>query len=94
LTRFVINQSVVDIWTTTHFLWGLFARGIRLPLWLTVVLATAFEVVESRLERMMPALFPDRKPDSYRNAAGDIAAVTAGWVALDLVLRLDVSRDT
>ncbi len=85
---------MVDIWTAAHFLWGLLARAVGLPLWLTVVLATVFEAVETPLERLFPSIFPYRTTDTLRNAAGDIAGVSAGWVALDALLRLDVSKDS
>lgn len=92
MTRFVINESVVDIWTATHFVWGVFARAINLPLWLTVLLAFVFELLETPLERLFPAIFPYRTTDTLRNAAGDVGGVTAGWLALDAILRVDTSR--
>ncbi len=86
--RFVVNESVIDIWTTAHFAWGVFARAVKLPLWLTVALATAFEVVEVPLERVFPSVFPYRTTDTLDNAIGDVAAVTAGWVTLEAILML------
>ena len=88
MKSFVVNESVVDVWTAAHFAWGLFFRAVGLPLWVVVVIATIFEFLETPLERLFPSVFPFRKPDTLVNAIGDVAGATAGWIALDTLLSI------
>lgn len=94
MTPFTINESTVDPWTAVHFASGMAARAIGLPLWVTFLLAILFEYFELAMERWFPRVFAYRTGDTFRNQAGDVAGATAGWLALDALLRLDVSTDT
>lgn len=87
------NVSTLDPWTAAHFAWGLFARSVGIPFWLTMLIAMVFEWLEMPLERLFPSVFPYRTTDTMRNAAGDVVGVAAGWAALDTLLQAwDSSR--
>ena len=94
MTPWQTNVSTFDPWTVAHFIWGVLARLVGLPLWLTTLLATVFEALETPAERLFPSIFPYRTSDTVRNAVGDIAGVAAGWLVTDAVLRLDLSKET
>jgi hypothetical protein len=71
------NRRMVDRWTAWHVLYGAWAAGRGWTLSRTVLLATAFELIEwpfleSRVE--------GRVPENLLNATTDVFAAAAGYV--------------
>ena len=59
---------------------------LGLALWVAIVLAIAWEVVENFLKAYVPIIFPHATQDTLRNAAGDVVAVLAGWTVTYFLL--------
>jgi hypothetical protein len=74
-----INYPIFDRFTAAHFLIGVSYGLLDLSVWLAIVLAIGWEVVEDVLKALVPIIFPNATRDTLRNAAGDIAAVMTGW---------------
>mgnify|MGYP001610072195 CR=1 FL=1 len=86
-TRGEVNYGAFDRFTLVHFLIGVGYGLLALELWVTAVLAIAWEVLEDFLKASVPMLFPHGTRDTLRNAAGDVAAVLTGWILTYWLLR-------
>lgn len=82
-----MGQYIIDQFTLLHFAVGIIAYFWAVPLWLTVILHVAFELVENtpigmRFINDWFTLWPGGKPyaDSVTNSLADTAATAIGWL--------------
>lgn len=74
-----VDNTVLDEWTLVHFgigvLWGYWGRA----LWLLILLAVIWELIENgrRPERVIPFF----AAECQENAVVDIAMTIGGWYA-------------
>jgi hypothetical protein len=74
-----MNQSFVDAMSLIHIVVGAGFRLFRVPLWLTLVAAIAWEVVEHVLKIHHPEMFVFPSQDSPANSIGDVLCAALGW---------------
>ena len=73
------NGKTIDGWTVVHGVAGYAAAKIGFGLLSTFAIAVAWEVIEPKVHRNWPGIFPDGTVDSGPNAATDIGAAMIGW---------------
>ena len=74
------NQVPVDKFTAAHFAVGALTCFLSIPFGYVAMGAVAFELIEDRLKRNNPGIFPVPTADSKNNALVDVGAVLVGWV--------------
>jgi len=62
------------------------------PLWLTLAIATAWEVAEHVLKLRFPQAFVFPSQDSLANATGDVLCAGLGWVMAGWISRASGRR--
>jgi len=81
-----INSSPVDRFTLIHVVAGALGSALGVPLPLALVLGAWFEIAENVYQGSFPSIFPNTAPnDSIANSVCDVAAVAAGWTAVELL---------
>ena len=76
------NVTLVDKWTPIHFISGMIAGYLRVPLPMFVASFVAFELIERGLEHKgFPAL-GTKKPETLLNTSGDLAAACLGYAVM------------
>ncbi len=73
------EQPIIDRWTTGHASVGVLYGVTKMPWWVALGLAIAWEVIENPLKDRYPDFFPDSMHDSSPNAVVDAAAVMVGY---------------
>jgi hypothetical protein len=74
-----MNQSFVDAMSLVHIVVGIGFGLFRVRLWLTMVVAVAWEVAEHVLKIYHPRMFVFPSQDSLANATGDVLCAALGW---------------
>ncbi len=78
------NQGFIDPYSIGHAAMGVIARGVGLTLGTTLVLHTAFELLENYyLKEKLSSVFPDNSKDTALNILGDFACTALGWYIND-----------
>ena len=76
-----MNESFLDAMSLVHLGVGIGFRLFRVPLWLTFLIAVAWEVAEHFLKIYRPSMFVFPSQDTLRNSIGDVLCALLGWVA-------------
>jgi hypothetical protein len=87
-----MNQSFVDAMSLVHIGVGIGFGLFRVPLWLTLVIAVAWEVAEHVLKIHHPQMFMFPSQDSLANATGDVLCAALGWVLAGWISRASGRR--
>ena len=80
------NQTFLDPYSIAHAGSGVVARSLKLSLIQTVLLHTAFEILENQYLKFHPTtkkFFPDPSKDTLLNSVGDTVSIMAGWYLTD-----------
>ncbi len=68
------NQDLVDKWTPVHFLSGMVAGWMGVPLPMFLISFAGFEALEYAVMKK-----GEGGPESFTNVAGDLAAASLGY---------------
>jgi len=76
------KQPLIDRWSSGHLALGAI-YGITTVPWQAILAASvAWELLENPVKKRFPNLLPGDEPDSFGNAAMDVAATMFGvWVS-------------
>ena len=89
-----MGDKIIDKWTLVHFIVGMIANILKLPISLFIILHIIFEIWENTKDRMcvinntLYRVFPlgfKTEPDSIINRISDILAGTAGWLFMEKI---------
>jgi hypothetical protein len=87
-----MNQTFVDAMSLVHLAVGIGFGLFRVRLWLTLGIATAWEVAEHFLKIRWPQAFVFPSQDSLANATGDVLCAGLGWVMAGWISRANGRR--
>ena len=79
-----INYGWVDRFTIVHFLIGCTYGWLNVNVWIMLMLAIGWEVIENALKANLPFIFPHGTADTLKNIIGDCVAVVIGWWIIKL----------
>jgi hypothetical protein len=74
-----VNHAFLDGMSLVHVGVGLGFGLFRVPWWLTLLIAIAWEVAEHILKIQRPQMFVFPSQDSLANASGDVLCAMVGW---------------
>jgi hypothetical protein len=79
------KQGPVDLWTPAHVFFGMMTRYIGMSPPLAAATWLLFECLENSIAQLddVKEEIPSSGPESYTNMAGDLAANTLGYVAMN-----------
>jgi len=80
------NQKMFDPYSLAHAGAGVAARSVGLSLGATVLIHTAFEILENQYLKFHPTvkkIFPDPSKDTLINMVGDTLSTVLGWYLTD-----------
>ena len=80
-----MNETFLDAMSLVHVGVGSGFRLFRVPLWATVIIAVAWEIVEHVLKTSHPRWFVFPSQDSLPNSIGDVLCAVVGWGLAGLI---------
>jgi hypothetical protein len=87
-----MNQTFVDAMSLVHIVVGIGFGLFRIRLWLTLLVAVAWEVAEHVLKIHFPQKFVFPSQDSLANATGDVLCAGLGWMLAGWISRASGRR--
>lgn len=84
-----INKLPVDRFTLGHLSVGMLLGLCGTGFWTTLISSLTWELLENRLKRKIPIMFPNPSLDTLSNAVADITAWMLGWAIIQIFPKYD-----
>lgn len=85
-----VDRSPLDLWTVVHFAGGVFAGYLKIPLYIAVLLAVLWEVIENRNypERTIPGFSPESPVNAFVDVVAFVLGYGVGWYGREQIRSL------